>query len=65
MKMNEGKMPMSKTGYEFLSRQAIQAKQDFSLNLMCHTFLIFCWNLMARSVTVASIMYDRMDLWGK
>jgi hypothetical protein len=56
MKFTEGKQPMSFRVYEYLARKALSSVHDFPLNFMAHTFLLFSWNLMARS----GIMYDRV-----
>ena len=60
MPMGEGKAPMSGCGYEFLASTALKQSQDFTLVLLCHTFLLFAWNLMARAVTVSAIIYDHI-----
>ena len=64
MKIVEGKQPMTVNGYEFLAKSALKSTTDFSLSLTVHTFLLFCWNLMARSITAGAIMYDRMTWEG-
>jgi hypothetical protein len=60
MPMGEGKAPMSGCGYEYLATTAMKQTQDYPLLLLCHTFLLFAWNLMARAVTVGAIIYDHI-----
>ncbi|KAH9151940.1 hypothetical protein AeRB84_005565 [Aphanomyces euteiches] len=48
----------------FLARIAMQYEKDYSLATIVHPFLIFCWNLMARSASVGSIRYDHMTWKG-
>ena len=57
----EGKQPMSVCGYRFLADRALKQTQDFGLYIFCHTFLLLCWNLIARAVTISSIMYDHIS----
>ena len=59
--MMEGKVAMSSTGYNFLAEIALTQDDDFNLYTFIHYFLLLCWNLMARSVSVAHIMYDHIS----
>ena len=58
--MMEGKIAMSTTGYNFLAEMALTQQEDFNLYTFVHYFLLLCWNLMARSVSVSHIMYDHI-----
>jgi hypothetical protein len=55
--MKEGKSPLTFAGYKFLARQAVTATKDFELAIFAWVFLVLCWNLMARCVSVAGIMF--------
>ena len=57
----EGKQPMTKRGYLYLAKEALTQTEDFNLYMFCHTFLVLCWNLIARAVTVGNIMYDHIS----
>ncbi|OQR88467.1 hypothetical protein THRCLA_22859 [Thraustotheca clavata] len=56
MKITEGKEPISRDAYIFLAKEAILSHSDHLLNIMSHTFLIMCWNLIARATSCASLM---------
>ena len=58
MSMIEGKQPMSFAGYQFLALKALHQQRDMTLSIFGHLFLVLCWNLMARSASVASLMFD-------
>ena len=62
MSLVEGKQPVTFDGYRFLALNAIQARKDFSSSIFAQLFLLTCWNLMARSIFVGSIMFAHM-LW--
>lgn len=55
--MHEGKMPMSFEGYRYIAKNTIRADHDFPLFVFAHVFLILCWNLIARCVSVASLTF--------
>jgi hypothetical protein len=59
--MMEGKSPMSNTGYNFLALKALTQEEDFNVSTFSHFFLLLCWNLMARSVSVANIRYEHIS----
>ncbi|KAH9133192.1 hypothetical protein AeRB84_020675 [Aphanomyces euteiches] len=54
MQILEGKTPITFEGYKFLAKTALQtlASKDCKL---AQCFLVFCWNLVARSTTVGAI----------
>jgi hypothetical protein len=57
----EGKQPMSFRGYEFLASNAFEHQNDYNIAMSCHIFLILCWNLIARCVSVGSLLYNYMS----
>ncbi len=59
--MNEGKAPMSFEGYKFLADKAIKSTTDFSLASFAHLFLLLCWNLIARCVSVATLTFSHIS----
>eukprot|EP00603_Paraphysomonas_imperforata_P004644 CAMPEP_0114439124 /NCGR_PEP_ID=MMETSP0103-20121206/15022_1 /TAXON_ID=37642 ORGANISM="Paraphysomonas imperforata, Strain PA2" /NCGR_SAMPLE_ID=MMETSP0103 /ASSEMBLY_ACC=CAM_ASM_000201 /LENGTH=694 /DNA_ID=CAMNT_0001609847 /DNA_START=28 /DNA_END=2109 /DNA_ORIENTATION=- len=60
----EGRQPMSSAGFHFTAEQALKQTEDFSLYIMCHCFVILCWNLIARAVTVGNILFDAISWEG-
>ena len=70
MSLFEGKQPMTEAGYRFLVEMALRQKEDFWLYTSCHCFILLCWNLIARAVTVNNILFnaiswegDAMTIW--
>ena len=64
MSIVEGKMPMSFRGYKFLAGKATIDKggdDDEKLSIFSHFFLLMCWNLIARCVSVGSLMYNHIS----
>ena len=61
MSVQEGKSPITFGGYNFVSQKALEMKEDFHLSLFAHLFLLLCWNLMARSVSVGTIMLQHIS----
>lgn len=57
----EGKQPMSFRGYKFLASKAFEQQNDYNIAISCHLFLILCWNLIARCVSVGSLMYNHIS----
>ena len=62
MKMKEGMSPITFVGYVFVARQGLQQQKDYNQGTFAHLFLLLCWNLMARSVSVGSIMLQHI-MW--
>jgi hypothetical protein len=61
----EGKMPMKFDAYRYLCTHSLQDEtRDPEVVTFGHLFLVFCWNLIARCNSVASIMYDHIT-WKK
>ena len=56
MSIHEGKQPMSQSGYHDLAEAALKQNEDSNLYVTCHCFLLLCWNLIARAVSVESIL---------
>lgn len=61
MALIEGKQPMSFKGYKFLATKALEQCKDFNLAIFCHLYLLLCWNLIARCVSVGGLMYDHVS----
>lgn len=61
MSMTEGKFPLSFSGYRFLAKKAMSQTTDFALAIFAHVFLLFCWNMIARSVSVSSLMFQHFS----
>jgi hypothetical protein len=61
MKIQEGKSPITIQAYNFVAKQAFIKRNDHALGYFAHLFLIFCWTLMARSVSVGTIMLDHIS----
>ena len=61
MSIHEGKQPMSQFGYHYLVEAAVKQNDDFNFYVTCHCFLLLCWNLIARAVSVGSILYDSIS----
>lgn len=61
MPLIEGKQPMSYNGYKFLASKAMDQLVDYNISISCHLFLVLCWNLIARCVSVGSLMYDHVS----
>lgn len=64
MAMHEGKQPMSEVGYRYLAGEALSGTCDYSLLMNCHCFILLCWNLIARAVSVGHILYDSISWEG-
>lgn len=64
IKITEGKAPLSFEGYIYLARKAVEQKEDFQYGSFAWVFLLFCWNLMARNVSVSGIMFDHIGCVG-
>ena len=62
MKMQEGKSPITFQAYNFVAKEAVIATSDYDLACFSHLFLILCWTLMARSVSVGTVMLDRIHV---
>lgn len=59
----EGKAAMSFSGYKYLATKSASAENgsgDISSCMFAWVFLALAWNLMARSVSVAGIMFDHL-----
>jgi hypothetical protein len=61
MDMHEGKYPLSFSGYRYLAKKAMAQTTDFPLAVFAHIFLLLCWNLIARCVSVSSIMFQHIS----
>ena len=60
--MTEGKAALKFDGYKFLANAAVTANDGHpKVHLFAWVFLLFAWNLMARSMSVSSIILGRMN----
>ena len=61
MSIVEGKQPMSFKGYKLLATKALEQCRDHNLAIFSHLYLLLCWNLIARCVSVGSLMYNHVS----
>jgi hypothetical protein len=61
MSIVEGKQPMSFKGYKLLAVKALEQCRDHNLAIFSHLYLLLCWNLIARCVSVGSLMYNHVS----
>ena len=61
MPIVEGKQPMSFRGYKFLAQKAVEQTKDYNLAIVSHLYLLLCWNLIARCVSVGGLMYNHIS----
>lgn len=52
---------MSKEGYLYLAKLAYHNAKDFALLTHVVAFLLLCWNLMARAVSVNNILFEHIS----
>lgn len=64
MPLTEGKQPFTFCVYCTLSELAIKDVSDHSVAMFCHMYLVFCWNLMARSCSVGGLNYNHISWKG-
>jgi hypothetical protein len=58
MSVTEGKIPLNFEGYRVL---AVTSRNSDKMHyIKANTFLLFCWNLIARSHSVSSITFDHI-----
>jgi len=60
-KLREGKVPLNFTVYRYIAKLAIQYDRDINCSIFAHLFLLLCWNLIARCVSVASLLYSHIS----
>jgi hypothetical protein len=56
-----GNQPISFKGCKFLASNALDQLVDYNISISCNLFLVLCWNLIARCVSVGSLMYDHVS----
>ncbi len=56
----EGKSPLNADTYQYLAMKSLEESSDYSLQIASHAFLLFCWNLMARAVSVNNLLFDHI-----
>jgi hypothetical protein len=61
MSIIEGKQLMSFKGYKFLAVISIDQEKDHNLAIYTHLYLLLCWNLIARCVSVGGLMYNHVS----
>lgn len=61
MKLKEGMSPITSNGYVFVASEAMMQQRDHQQGIFAHLFLLLCWNLMARSVSVGSLMLQHIS----
>jgi hypothetical protein len=61
MPIVEGKQPTSFKRYKLLATKALEQCKDHNLAIFSHLYLLLCWNLIARCVSVGSLMYNHPD----
>ena len=61
MSVLEGKQPMSFKGCKFLAKKALAQQGDYNISIFSHFFLLLCWNLIARCVSVGSFIYSHIS----
>ena len=44
-----------------MAGKALNQQNDYNVSTSCHLFLILCWNLIARCVSVGSLMYNHIS----
>jgi hypothetical protein len=59
MEIKEGKSPFSFAAYLFLAEKSFIHAVD-NLRIFAHIFLILCWNLIARCISVSAIRYEHV-----
>jgi hypothetical protein len=60
MSLTEGKRPITFDGYQFIASQALRSSNS-SQSPFVFSFVLLCWNLMARSISVGSLMYKHIS----
>ena len=60
-KVREGKVPLTFSVYRFIAKLALQYDRDFYCSVFANVVLVLCWNLVARCVSVASLMYNHIS----
>ena len=61
IEIREGKFPLSFSGYRFLAKKAMQQSTDFQQTVFAHIFLLFCWNMIARCVSVSLLTFTHIS----
>ena len=61
MSIIEGKQAMSFRGNKYLAMKALGQSTDRNLAIFSHLYLLLCWNLIARGVSVGGLMYNHVS----
>jgi hypothetical protein len=59
MELQEGRAPFSFAAYCYLAQYSLQGSTT-PQHIFAHTFLVFCWNLLARCTSVANLNYNHI-----
>lgn len=61
---DNGKLPLSFAGYKLLAKYALLHAKTSKQTLLVHSYLILCWNLMARSNCVFNLLWNNVGWEG-
>lgn len=60
--VKEGKDPLTITGYKSLAKLTVKVT-DFQQSIYAHLYLLFCWNIGARTHNIATMLYNLLILF--
>lgn len=55
------KCPLNFSTLSFLASTAMFSTFSFQLSIFAHLFLLLCWNLITRSVSISSLIYSHIS----
>ena len=61
MSLVEGKRPITFSGYNYIAKKSLKDSVDYKLSIFSHAFVVMCWNLIARIVSVGNLMYNHIS----
>ena len=64
MSQHEGKRPVTLETFRKLATFSFRCGYEASQNLINTLFIILCWNLMSRSISVARLLYNHITWIG-
>ena len=56
-----GKSALPFSGYKYLANKALLREPDFALGIFADVLLLLCWNLIARCISVSSLMFQHIS----
>ena len=62
--MIEGKSPLPFPAYIYLAKKTLRSVGDYRLSTFAHVFLTFSWCLIARCVSVSSLLFEHISWQG-